>query len=587
MERKLNIALVLGSSYSRRLLDVFSQMSEGSDIKAFGLLTDISTESYLTDIPLQTFIEDQHLPGFMLGVEEELGKADVVIASGLLDASTYQAFRYCYHHQKPFLLFCQKEAELKKALLEKSEDFQDCIANASGFLVYEDNVLETLEFMGVSSDKIYKLKAEIEVRKFGYHEKLRTKFRDYLKVAASDLLIVSQLTDDQAPLELMAAFKMLESLDATLFARSKLCFVGNPENRDAVKYRAVDLKLTKSIMFIAQDIKPFFVDLMSSSDLFVAISREQDQTERLFGVLEAMACGAKILVDDEHPLVSILDSKFFVKDDAKQLAIALRTLLQSPVEKSEMIQLVNENYKTGEQPTLIRSFLTSRVAEKPSHLPLAGDFSLVMQALQQLAREDFGAFEPAFDVEMKIWGSHGDYKGRLLVLKGQVQLAANLFDEALATYELCTAENSVQREAFMGLAKIAFLTHSNEEAMSFYRKALALKPNDPEAMGGIGSVYRKMQMADEAVYWLGKSISVDVENSKYLSSLTQACLESEDCERSISLLEQLKVLLGNKPSLVMCLGQLYFKVGNTLKGKEMVDLALEITGQTTVPSLTA
>ena len=45
------------------------------------------------------------------------------------------------------------------------------------------------------------------------------------------------------------------------------------------------------------------------------------------------------------------------------------------------------------------------------------------------------------------------------------------------------------------------------------------------------------------------------------------------------LLEQLKVLLGNKPALVMCLGQLYFKAGNNEKGKELVDLALEITSQ--------
>ncbi|RZA22121.1 MAG: glycosyltransferase, partial [Proteobacteria bacterium] len=506
MERKLNIALVLGAGYSRRLLDVFSPLSERLEVKAYGLLNDISAESYLTDIPLQTFIEDQHLPGFMLGVEEELSKSDVIIASGLTDASTYQAFRYAYHHQKPFLLFCQKENELKKALLEKADEFSDCVQNASGFLVYDENVAETLEFMGASVDKIYRLSPEIEVRRFGYHEKLKIRFRDYLKVASNELLIVSSLTDDTAPLELMTAFKMLEALDSALFARTKLLFVGNPTNKDKVKYRAVDLQLTKSIMFIAQDIRPFFIDLMSASDLYVSLSTELDLTERLFSVLEGMACGVKVLVDEEHPLVSVLDPMFVVQR-AHPIALSLRTLLMTQVDKTSMIHIAAEHYGADSHTTEILSFLQNRMAEKPSHLPLAGDFSLVLLGLTKLAREDYVGFEAAFDTEFARWGSHGDYKGRMLVLKGQTFLAAQKLDEALLVFELCTAETTVQREAFLGLAKIAFLTHSTEEALSFYRKALALKPNDSEAMGGIGIVYRKMGMADEAVYWLGKSIS--------------------------------------------------------------------------------
>lgn len=585
MERKLIVSLVLGASYSRRLLDVFSPLSDGLDIKALGLLNEIMPDSYLTDIPLQTFIEDQHLPGFMLGVEEELSKADVVIASGLANASTYQAFRYAYHNQKPFLLFCQKESELKQAMLEKAEDFEDCIKNASGFLVYDDAVVETLEFLGISLDKIHRLVPEVDVRKFGFHEKLRIRFRDYLKVAADEHLIVSPLSDDAAPLELMTAMKMLESLDAKLFAKTKLLFVGNIQNKDLVKYRAVDLKLTQSILFISQDIQPFFLDLMSATDLYVSTSKELDLTERLFTVLESMASGTKVLVDDEHPLADVLEAPF-VSRKSHQLVLDIREALRIPVAKTDMIQRVTEYYGPKADSSVL-GFLKNRIAEKPGLLPLAGDFTVVMANLAQMAREGLEVFEEGFVREMAQWGSNSDYRGRLMILRGNTLIAANQLDEALLAFEQGTAETSVQREAFMGLGKIAFLTHSNEEAMSFYRKALALKPNDAEAMGGIGIVYRKIGMADEAIYWLGKSLSVDTENPRYLTSLTGACLESEDDERSISLLEQMKVLLGNKPALVMCLGQLYFKVGDTQKGKELVDLALEITTQTTVPSLSA
>lgn len=585
MERKLNVALVLGADYSRRLLDVFSPLGDALEVKALGLLNDISAESYLTEIPLQTFIEDQHLPGFMLGVEEELAKADVIVASGLSDASTYQSFRYAYHQRKSFILYCQKESELKQAILLKSEEFQDCLTHASGFLVYEESVAETLEYMGVEPEKIHRLRPEIEVRKFGFHEKLRLKFRDYLKVAADENLIVSQLSDDQAPFEIMSGLKMLESLDSDLFAKTKLLFVGQCSNKDAVKYRAVDLGLTKSVMFITQDIKPFFSDLMSSTDLYVALSRELDVTERLFSVLEGMASGVKVLVDGDHPLVPFIAPHFVLQNTA-QMAQSFRDGILKPMDRTATIRIVSENFANTGNGGEVMEFLRTRMADKPSLLPLAGDFSLVLHELDFLGRSSMEAFEESFDAEMKRWGSHSDYKGKLLVLKGQKLVAVGLLDDALLAFELCTGETSVQREAFLGLAKIAFLTHSYEESMSFYRKSLALKPNDPEAMGGIGNIYRKLGMAHEAVYWLGKAISVDIEHTKHLSSLTQACLESEDHDRSISLLEQLKILLGNKPALIMCLGQLYFMSGNTLKGKEMVDLALEIT-QTSLPSLSA
>lgn len=584
MERKLNVSLVLGPNFSRRLLDVFSPLSENLDVKALGLLNEITTDSYLTNIPLQTFIEDQHLPGYMLGCEEELAKSDVIIASGLTNPSTYQAFRYAYHNQKPFLLFCQRESELKRAMLDKTDEFEDCIKNASGFLVFDDAVVETLEFLGVSLDRIHRLVPEVDVRKFGFHEKLRTRFRDYLKVSGDEFLVVSPLTDDTAPLELMAAMKMLETLDTKLFAKTKLCFVGDLESKEIVKYRAVDLKLTKSVIFISQDIRPFFSDLMSAADLYASTSRELDLTERLFTTLEAMASGVKVLVDEDHPVAQMLGTPFVTRRSS-QLVINLREALTKVVPKTEMVALVAESY-APRMESGVMDFLRSRIAEKPSLLPLAGDFTVVLSLLTQVARQGLEVFEESFVQAIADWGSHGEYKGRLLILKGQTLMANNILDEALLAFEQGTQETSVQREAFMGLGKLAFLTHSNEEAMSFYRKALALKPNDADAMGSIGAVYRKLGMADEAVYWLGKSISVDIDNARYLTSLTAACLESEDDERSISLLEQLKVLLGNKPGLMMCLGQLYLKTGDTEKGKFHIDLALEAT-QDAVPSLTA
>ncbi len=576
MERKLKASLVLGASYSQRALELLSSLNDVIDTRAFGLLSEISKDSYLTEIPLQTFMEDKHLPGFMLGLEDELSGSDIIIASGLSENPVYQAFRFAYHQQKPFVIFCQSETELKQALLKQASDFEDCVRYASGFIFYDDAVRETLEFMGVESEKLHQLTPEIDVRRYGYHEKLRKRFRDYLKISSDVKVIVSPLSDDSRPLEIMAAFKMLEALDYNLFAQSKLVFVGDIDSKEKIKYRAVDLGLTKSLLFIAQDFKPFFLDLMAAADLYLAFSHEGDSAESMFGTLEAMASGAYVLTNLANPLASALPEEQVIAS-THQTSLKLRSALLQEKSRDEAIEFVATHFGPCGGRENFLDFLKNRVASKPGKNSLSGDFTQVLQNLQGMVHGEPEVFEKAYEKALHQYGEPGEYRGKLLLLRAQMLLSAHQLDEALLAFEQCTMETSVQREAFMGLGRIAFYTHSHEEALTFYRKSLALKPNDPEAMGNIGVVYRKMGLADEAVYWLGKAISVDVESSKFLNALTQACLESEDVERSLSFMEQLKVLLGNKPALVMCLGQLYFKAGNTQKGKELVDLALAIS----------
>jgi tetratricopeptide (TPR) repeat protein len=169
----------------------------------------------------------------------------------------------------------------------------------------------------------------------------------------------------------------------------------------------------------------------------------------------------------------------------------------------------------------------------------------------------------------------------LQLFKGHLLLQVGDLDGAMSSFELCTADECVHREAYLGLARVAYLTYSSEEALSFYRKALAIKPNDSEAMSGLGLVYRKSGMPDDAVYWLGRSLSVDIDNKTTLMALTQACLECIDQQRAIDILEQLKAIIGEQTSVIMALGQLYYKVGESEKGRVLVDQALLASSQFT------
>lgn len=592
MEGKLSLLLILERSQSIRMIDIFEPLLHSCDIKAVSFLHDLPSSTFVTDIPLQTFVEDEHVPGYLRGMEEELAKADVIVASGLDDTATFQAFRFAHQNKKPFFVFCYNEGSLKNYMSNKGPEFQDCIEKASGFIVYDQNAAEHLEYLGVEPGRILLLSPRILTTRYTSQVRLGEKFRKYIQIKNDDFLVVCEDGEHDAALLLLKAFHDWMASHPHEAARARLLICGLTRSKESVKYRAVDLGLTKSVLFINQETRPFLIDLMSAADLQISWPSAERSMAHAFQVLEGMACGAKPLVNKGHLLADELgDESVVLESSVEGLSSSLRKAYSAwssgDVDRKSLIELVDKHFNAKEARDGIEAFLRGRLGVASANGPWSKDFSHRFLLLSENAARDMDSFLVNVDTELEVWAHHPDHRGKLQLLKAQSFLKHGILEQAMNCFELCTADEVVHREAYMGLARIAYLTHSSEEALSFYRKALAIKPNDPEAMAGLGQVYRRCSMADDAVFWLGKSLSVDIDNGKTLMALTQACLESEQLDRSIALLEQLKVLIGNKPSLIMTLGQLYYRNGDNEKGREFVDMALQASADQTVPLLLA
>ena len=111
--------------------------------------------------------------------------------------------------------------------------------------------------------------------------------------------------------------------------------------------------------------------------------------------------------------------------------------------------------------------------------------------------------------------------------------------------------------------------------MSFFKKVLGLDPTNAEAMLGLGMIHKRMSLIDDAIYWLSKSINCDQSNERAIIALTQAAIESQSSAEAISVLESVRDLIGENRSLVMALGKLYLREGQTKKGQELVAKALK------------
>ena len=130
-----------------------------------------------------------------------------------------------------------------------------------------------------------------------------------------------------------------------------------------------------------------------------------------------------------------------------------------------------------------------------------------------------------------------------------------------------------------GLGFIAWQSHSNEEALMFFRKAMAIHDNDPETMLGIGLVYRRLGLTEEALFWLERCVVQHDAPPSAVVALAQACAQMSRPQTGIKALLRILDAIGDNHTLMMTLGQLYLNEGMTEEGNELLKRALAGEGQ--------
>jgi tetratricopeptide (TPR) repeat protein len=96
-------------------------------------------------------------------------------------------------------------------------------------------------------------------------------------------------------------------------------------------------------------------------------------------------------------------------------------------------------------------------------------------------------------------------------------------------------------------------------------------------MLGLGLVYRRIGLLEEAIFWLEKCIASDEHPAAAVSALAQACAQTPRVEQGIAVLERaLDAVTEPKEQriVMMTLGQLYLNHGRAAEGHAMLKKAL-------------
>ena len=109
--------------------------------------------------------------------------------------------------------------------------------------------------------------------------------------------------------------------------------------------------------------------------------------------------------------------------------------------------------------------------------------------------------------------------------------------------------------------------------MTFFKKALSIRSDDFSSTFGMGMIYRRLGLSEEALFWLEKCIAIDASHQPAMTAFIQVARDYRHPRVAIALLERVIETIGERPALLTALGQIYVDQGLVERGRELLTRA--------------
>ena len=155
-------------------------------------------------------------------------------------------------------------------------------------------------------------------------------------------------------------------------------------------------------------------------------------------------------------------------------------------------------------------------------------------------------------------------------LRGDVFYGLGEMEEATNAYSEGMRIDDKNLECLRGLGFVSWKGHSNEEAMIFFRKALAVKQDDRKSQYGIGMIFRRLGLLEDSLFWLEQSMIGPERPESAVVVYSQTCIQMNRPEKAAKRIEQTLDKVGDHPTLLMTLSQLYMTMGRSQEAQDIM-----------------
>lgn len=587
MKRLQKIAIVAGEIADPRSLILFEGLHQYFDVTVFALDSlSLQRANFQPGVKIRIYENSEDMPGYLRGLEEELARFDAVIGIETSRLATFQAVRAARKYGIPLGVIVN---EFQPYFYEKYPNIRaiqfDICHKADIFWTTSQLASQVLRLDHVVESSIFNLDPMVDTYRFVADDERRKKFRKYVGIDSSEIVLLFQhdLVAHNRPQMFLDAIKRLQSSRSKNVAQLRLIFAGQGSAAMDLKYRAYDLGLGSSVLFLHQNPEPFLADLYAATDLMVMPrALRTDEHERLpLSMLEAMGAGAVPVVGAGSIAAELAAEAghLFVGDDAEHLAASLQGLLDQAGLLSHLRSLALTRVQMKFSRHRNQDVFVQQIIRLLTEYQNCGPARRLSPELLNAIESDLARLEPRLalvkiEEALLLTNSAPQERAAIFRLKGDAHSACKDYEEAMSAYSEALKCDPKNQAAMRGLGFVSWHSHSHEEALVFFRKALALDQDDSMTLYGIGLVYRRLGLVDEAVFWLQKCLMCDAPPVAAIIALSQACLQWSQPERAVSCLEKAIESIGEQKPLLMALGQLYVNLGRTEEGESLLERAL-------------
>lgn len=587
MSRKKRISIIAGDLRLPRMLGLFEGLSENYDPTVFLLNNPATINNHATGMKLRVFENIAEMPGYMRDLEDQLDGSDFIISFETSKLATFQAIRIARKHSIPCGIVVNEYQPFFYDGYQNIRAVQyDVMQKADVFWATTAQAANTLLVDGVTGDRISRVNIPVDFNRFKYLPTARAKFRNYVGLKDSEIVVLvrTALEPWTNVISLLEALSIVVKRGAFGARNIKLLIAGDGSQAKELKYKSSDLGIGNQVLFLHQDCEPFYSDLLCAVDLVFdpKLIKGDYLPDIPTHIVEAMACNVVPIVVSGSVGAELAGDSGFVCSDgaAESVAAVIQGILMDPVGfEKKRLHVQKRCAKNFELSAQSDKIVQSIAAIFASHVGRSDVLPKLLEQARILIRSGKETDAMIALDEASIIGlTTISEKIEWHLLRGEAFYGLGDMESATLSFSDCLRLDEKNIDCLRGLGFVSWKGHSNEEAMVFFRKALALKQDDRRSQYGIGLIFRRIGLLEDSLFWLEQSLIGPERPDSALVAYSQTCIQINRPEKISRRVEQVLETIGDHPTLMMTLGQLYMTMGRFPEAKDLMNKASLLAG---------
>ncbi len=582
---KKKLALVYGTLPTVEEIDQFLLLNGEYDITVItsesicGYLTQTSRFDNLACIALPDHNEN---PTYLPGLEKALTGFDVVVVKERLGMYAYQVVKAKWRNRFRLVCWVDNLTSFPGEDITHMRTIRDEVSNAAdAFLVQSDAVAAALRVEGIEASRLITFAPFVEGRATRTG-KARAKAVAQLGLADTDFVIAhfGQIEWEESLFDLVHALKLLEQLDKSLAARTKLVFCGIGSFSTELRDRLVILGLDRHAVYVAPS-RAAFETVMTAADCqFFAANPARDRLEGdPYRLVTAIANHVPVLTP-RGPLVEEYLGKHrldFCLGSVDSLAKAIKKAAFAPNLRQDVAIKSAQAYKNKKSKVAAEmSEVFAQIYKATPTVDFAALDHQVLQAESLVFSKQYLAAIDLIESIFRLKEIPVHHKANLLRLIGDCFTKLGDGDAGKTAYTQAIDLDPYAPKSYIGLGTVGLVKGSFESAVIHFQKAITLAPEDEMANLGLGLAFQGMGEIDEASRWVVKSLGVNPENTAAIFTLVQIANERNKFAEADQSLENYLTAHPHDHNMLFTLAAIRHRSGQDVSALNLVERIIAI-----------